>query len=280
MQVTQKLGDGGTVLHWGGHRVELDKVRAAYFRRPLPPEVPQNGMSVSSAHYIREEWSYLLRSIYLELGRKWFSHPNQIILAEDKPKQLRLASDIGFSVPKTVITNSLSSIKSLFMEGDVVAKPLKQALLEESNGEDSKVIFTSTVQSVTDVDEDALRVAPVIFQQKIHKRFDIRVTVVEDKVFPVAIKSQAFEKTKTDWRHSSVIELEHEVYELPSDIAEYCCSIVKKLGLRFGAIDLVMDTSEKIWFLECNPNGQWAWIENRTGLPIASAIVDSMEKIL
>jgi len=29
-------------------------------------------------------------------------------------------------------------------------------------------------------------------------------------------------------------------------------------------------------FLEINPNGQWAWIENETGLPIASAIADAL----
>jgi hypothetical protein len=29
-------------------------------------------------------------------------------------------------------------------------------------------------------------------------------------------------------------------------------------------------------FLEINPNGQWAWIENETGLPIAAAIADAL----
>lgn len=31
--------------------------------------------------------------------------------------------------------------------------------------------------------------------------------------------------------------------------------------------------------LEINPNGQWAWIENQTGLPIASSIVDELMRI-
>ncbi|MGH3800408.1 MAG: hypothetical protein ACRDTD_09805 [Pseudonocardiaceae bacterium] len=29
--------------------------------------------------------------------------------------------------------------------------------------------------------------------------------------------------------------------------------------------------------LECNPNGQWAWIEDETGLPISSALADALE---
>jgi len=51
---------------------------------------------------------------------------------------------------------------------------------------------------------------------------------------------------------------------------------VRLLGLRFAAIDLVLDQTGEYWFLEANPNGQWAWIESRTGLPISSAIVDEL----
>jgi len=268
----------GSVLQFGEEKIELKKIKSAYFRRPLFPDVRYENLSSSSLRYIQEEWNYMLRSIYLELEDKWFSHPNNIVLAEDKPKQLRLAKEIGFSVPETVVTNDVSSVKRLFETGDVIAKPLKQSLLEDDNTL-GKVIFTSTINSLSEIDEDALRIAPVIFQQKLHKKFDIRVTVVENAVFSVIIKSQEFEKTKTDWRHSSVVELEHEVFNLPSDIEEYCRIIVRRLGLRFGAIDLVLDELDRFWFLECNPNGQWAWIENRTGLQIATAIVSSMERI-
>ena len=56
-------------------------------------------------------------------------------------------------------------------------------------------------------------------------------------------------------------------------------ALVDELNLRFGAIDLIRDVNGEYWFLECNPNGQWAWIENRTGLPISAAIVDELEGI-
>jgi len=274
---TQTLGNS-TLLDDDGIRIDLGAIKGAYFRRPLQLDVQSNGFTPSLNRYICEEWNYILRSVYLELGDKWFSHPSKIILAEDKPKQLRLAREIGFSVPETVVTNELESLRSLFLGGDVIAKPLRQSLLEDPTGPGS-VIYTNNITSFCEIDEDALRVAPVIFQRKIEKQFDLRVSVVEDSVFSVAIKSQAFEKTQTDWRHSSVVELEHEVFVIPEKIEEMCRELVKRLGLRFGAIDLVLDKSGEFWFLECNPNGQWAWIENRTGQPIAAAIVDAMENI-
>lgn len=44
-----------------------------------------------------------------------------------------------------------------------------------------------------------------------------------------------------------------------------------------GALDFIV-TDDADWvFLECNPNGQWAWIEEETGLPIAAALADALE---
>jgi glutathione synthase/RimK-type ligase-like ATP-grasp enzyme len=105
------------------------------------------------------------------------------------------------------------------------------------------------------------------------------VTVVGQKTFVVAIHSQDTEETQIDWRKGSNISLEHTVIDLPDDVRSRCISLVERLGLRFGAIDLIRDRSGDFWFLEINPNGQWAWIERRTGLPITAAIVDELEAI-
>jgi len=191
---TQHLG-GATTLQNGNTCIKLSTVRSAYFRRPYPPHVNSDGLSQAYIRYIREEWSYLLRSLYFELGEKWFNHPNSVILAEDKPRQLRLATKVGFSVPETTITNDIDTLKLLFANGDVIAKPLKQSLLEEDRGPGS-VIYTTTINSINEIDVNKLHLAPVIFQRRIEKRFDLRVSIVETNVFAVAINSQKFEKTQ------------------------------------------------------------------------------------
>src|SRR6266851_4864116 len=43
-----------------------------------------------------------------------------------------------------------------------------------------------------------------------------------------------------------------------------------------GALDFLVTPEGKWVFLEINPNGQWAWIEEETGLPIAAAIADAL----
>jgi glutathione synthase/RimK-type ligase-like ATP-grasp enzyme len=49
---------------------------------------------------------------------------------------------------------------------------------------------------------------------------------------------------------------------------------VERLGLCYGAIDMVLTPDGRYVFLEINPNGQYLWIEEAAGLPISDAICD------
>lgn len=111
---------------------------------------------------------------------------------------------------------------------------------------------------------------PCIYQQYIKKKHELRITVVGEEVFAAAVNSQDFEETKIDWRREN---LEFYKTSIPKHIEVKCIEIVKKLGLHFGAIDLILDKDDNYVFLEVNPNGQWAWIESQTELPISEAII-------
>lgn len=188
-----------------------------------------------------------------------------------------MAHNLGFAVPDTLVTNDLRQAQCFLSEGASVAKPLREALLEE-NGK-GRVIFTSRLDELVGADEARIAAAPVIFQREIQKRSDIRATVVGDAVYAAEILSQEHDETMTDWRRGSRPDLPHRLHELPDDLHRKCVRLVQTLGLRFGAVDLILDGDGSYWFLEVNPNGQWAWIENRTGLPLTKAIVDELERI-
>ncbi|MDE0612237.1 MAG: hypothetical protein OXH88_06055 [Gammaproteobacteria bacterium] len=256
-------------------RICTDSISVAYFRRPELPALKETLQDYRE--YARTEWHSFLKTIYDCIGDRWFNHPYAILRAEDKSRQLVLARHFGFHVPETIITNDIKSVQELGGEFALVAKPLKQALVEGENSE--QIIFTSSIEMPTDKDSVSVSICPIIFQRQIPKAIDIRVTVVGKQVFAVAIHSQETEETRIDWRRGSNPELEHEIIQLPKDVAAKCVQIVESQSLRFGAIDLVQDPNGKVWFLECNPNGQWAWIENRTGLPIAATITDEMLKL-
>ena len=259
-------------LEGNGRTVILSDVKAAYYRRPQPPRFPEHRPSV--AEYLQAEWSAVLRTIWNALDGRWLNCPFAILRAEDKPRQLSLAGQSGLRIPATNITNTPKSAVAFSAGHACVVKPLRHALIDE--GEAGKVIFTSRAGRIDQADSAGIEMAPVIFQQEIPKAHDVRVIVVDDQVFATAIHSQDWDETKTDWRKGVRTDLEHRTVALPAVVQNACVSITKALGLRYSAIDLVEDPDGAHWFLEANPNGQWAWIEHRTGAPISSAIVEAL----
>jgi len=53
---------------------------------------------------------------------------------------------------------------------------------------------------------------------------------------------------------------------------------VKRLGLLYAAIDLVVTKARGYTFLEANPVGEYSWIEEYAGLPISDAIADHLAR--
>lgn len=256
--------------------VRGDQITAAYFRRPGAPNSLDSVKDLAEKSYIESEWGSFLKSLYMCLEDVWFSSPTQIFLAEDKPRQLVLAHELGFDIPEVCVTNDWTSVRKLIDQHGAIGKPLREAVLSGGN---ERVMFTHRIDTLSESDAEAIALAPFIVQREILKRYDVRVTVVGTKVFATAIWSQANAETEVDWRQGTRTDLKHERIELEESISQRCIDLVRVLGLRFGAIDFVCDQDGKLWFLEVNPNGQWAWIENLTGYPISRAIVDELEEI-
>ncbi|MEO4017256.1 MvdC/MvdD family ATP grasp protein [Pseudomonas rossensis] len=259
-----------------GRMITGDQITAAYFRRPGAPYVPESVTDAGERAYIAAEWSSFLKSFYARLGGRWLNSPSNIFAAEDKPLQLLMAHELGFKVPTVTVTNDIESARQVAEMGQAIGKPLRQAVL---TGERERVIFTTRLGKLEDDQAQSIALTPFIVQSEIVKKYDVRVTVVGEYVFATAIWSQDHVETEVDWRQGSRPDLRHEKIELPVEIQKQCIALVSGLGLRYGAIDLVCDQQDELWFLEINPNGQWAWIENLTGYPIASAIVDDLLKI-
>ena len=118
----------------------------------------------------------------------------------------------------------------------------------------------------------------MIFQKHIAKEYDIRVIVIGRKVFAIAIKSQDHERTKVDWRLSDCYKIsltQHEI-SLPHEVQCLCVDITKKFRLKYSAIDLVLGKDRSYYFLELNPNGQWAWIEQLGMYGLRDEIIDEL----
>lgn len=251
--------------------INLNSIKSVYFRRPIIPMNYVEGLSSGEFEFILRENNRVLEGIYKILNNSfWVSNVSRIKEAENKIWQLNIAKELCFKIPESLISNCLLSISNFFKNSqDTVVKTLAGGLVEEDEIKNS-VIFTSKVDRLPFKDE--LDGSFVFMQSEIKKKADVRVIVVGNKCFAVTIDSQKNPDSLVDWRRTDK-PLKHTPFELPKEIELKCQKLVSKLGLQFGAIDFILTENDDYFFLEINPNGQWAWIENLTQLPIAQEIV-------
>jgi glutathione synthase/RimK-type ligase-like ATP-grasp enzyme len=53
-------------------------------------------------------------------------------------------------------------------------------------------------------------------------------------------------------------------------------ALMSKLGLVYGAIDLIRTPNNDYVFLEVNPGGEWGMLERDLNYPISEAIADAL----
>lgn len=66
--------------------------------------------------------------------------------------------------------------------------------------------------------------------------------------------------------------------ELPALVREGLIRMHERLGLVFGACDLIRTPEDEWVFLETNPAGEWGWLEANCGVPIAKTLADVLER--
>lgn len=193
--------------------------------------------------------------------------------ASIKEFQLKLAVKVGFDVPNTLVTNNGERSKKFYhqQKGNVVTKTQGSFGILKNGVE--QVMYTTDVNEHDLDDIDSLKPCPMVFQEKIQKALELRVTVVGGLVFTAALDSSRYKSSSTDWRRMSGQTMEDWfVYQLPTEIEEKVLRYTKALNLNYGAIDILLTPDGRYVFLEINPCGEFYWIEKYVGHNICDAI--------
>jgi hypothetical protein len=263
---------GIATLELAGKAVDLAEVVSVWYRRPVPP-VLSPSLSPGRAAWAAAESREALDGLWRTLAARWVNHPDRNRLADSKPEQLRRARRMGFSVPPTVITNDpeqASAFAAMHPDG-VVCKPLSSGRIDLDTG--AHLFFTTKLDAEAIAALDDLGPEPYLFQALVPKRYDVRVTVIGAEALAARIDSQSSVEAEVDWRRGDTASLPHQREPLPDEVAARCVELVRSYSLLFGAIDLAR-TEHGYVFFEINPNGQWAWLEERTELPLRARLAD------
>ncbi|NCB50255.1 MAG: hypothetical protein EOM54_00035 [Clostridia bacterium] len=243
-------------------------MKSIYFRAPVFLRTTGKAYTVEE-QLKRSQWSAFIRNLIVLDKALWINHPVSIYRAENKLYQLKVAKQCGMAVPETYVGNSLP--QNIVPESMYIVKSLDTALFYD----DGKEMFTySTMVSGQELLGAEIKVAPIIIQEYLNTKIDLRVTVIGNRIFPVSITKQG-EALVGDWRRSNKDNLDYIPIELPQIINEQIAMLMQHLDLSFGGIDLAL-VGSTYYFIEVNPTGEWGWLTSSAGIPVDKAIVDCM----
>ncbi|MGI0480680.1 MvdC/MvdD family ATP grasp protein [Geminocystis sp. CENA526] len=259
----------------------LESIKAVWYRKPAPVDVSHFNLDQANLDYIQGEFNQVIDGIYALLHeRLWINNPLTSRLAHRKPLQLKIANELGFITPKTLITNepekALEFAESI--NWDLAIKSLGAICVnsssDEENAELNYGLFTRRVNKEELLTlQNNIAYMPTVFQEYIEKDYELRITVVGEQIFACRIESQKESLSSEDMRFN-ISNLSHKICDLPSEINEKLLAYLKTYNLNFGCFDLAVNKNGEYIFFECNPNGQWLWIEKLTDAPISKAVAN------
>ena len=118
-----------------------------------------------------------------------------------------------------------------------------------------------------------IQLTPVIFQRYVPVLYDLRITIVGDRIFAAELHTQQG-KYQVDVRLNR--NMPCYPHTLPAEVSQKLLNLMERLGLEYGAIDMRLTPDGDYVFLEINPNGSYFYIESATGLPISRTLAQRL----
>lgn len=218
-------------------------------------------------NFVELQSNECVRSILSSMNAAlWVNHPGSARVAEHKLVQLRAAREIGFAIPETLVTNSPAKVEAFRRgcKGNVVFKAFLPMTWRDSSQTDH-FVETTLVPPRMALDPDAILLCPAIYQREVRKQYELRVTVMGNDAVALKLESQAREYT-VDWRIAEALgKVPSQIVDLDAALRDKCIRVCRRLGLQFGAIDIIVDAAGDPIFVEVNQAGNFLFLDDARG---------------
>lgn len=267
-----------------GSQVDISNISGVYCRYALELS-PSGGSSDPVANYRDAESLGALRGILLSIpADRWMNFPWYENAADGKIQPIRIAKQLGFSVPAFIVTNDLAQLDLWRIDhGDnLIIKPITDTSIAQQRGRFVNVPDYSAFSApyTARFERRALNPynvdsTPFLIQKMIEKVHERRVVVIDDAIYA----------TQTSVETSSPLDIRlkgdriETVSSLSDKDQQAVIALRNRLNLRFMTIDFAVDVDGVSWLLDVNPSGNWLWQEQQLSLGICSHIVSSLLEI-
>lgn len=263
-------------LEYGDRSFNTEQVQAVWLRRIWKPELSKELAPKFHTTCTRESIA-VLDGFWDSLRKAcWVDDLQRVKAAENKLRQLRVAAEVGLTIPQTLITNDPKQAREFFQQvkGKMVAKLLKP--LSYSMAGSSFFMYTSAVKEEDLMNAETLRYCPMVFQEQIPKQQELRAVYVNGNLFVGALDASGYAASTQDWRLAKQDNCRWKTYQLSDEIIRRLDEFMRRFGLTFGAFDFIVTPSGEHVFLEINPTGEWGMLEQDLNYPISDAIADAL----
>ncbi|MFX0185468.1 MAG: MvdC/MvdD family ATP grasp protein [Candidatus Hodarchaeota archaeon] len=253
--------------------IDLSDISCVWYRRKLWVQ-PLNLIRPDQRRFVAGEITNLIEGLVADPHILWVNPMDAVSIAERKVFQIRLAQQLGFAIPRSLISNEPDRLRNFYEEnnGKVICKPIFHGLFVSEN--ERAAVYTHRIDYDALINDVQLRACPTYLQEEIPKGSDIRATFIGDDLFSVEIYSKR--SKPLDWRRLKE-PLAYRSYDLSKEVENLCRLMLNEMRLTFGAFDFVKTAEGDLYFLEVNPTGEWAWLEKEMGFPMRDAFIKLFE---
>ncbi|MCP3960422.1 MAG: hypothetical protein GY719_21465 [bacterium] len=250
-------------LRWAisGPDLELDgePFDVVWYRRPVNPVLPEDLLHPGDRHIAQRACSAFYRSLWEVIAPDafWVNPLTSIYRANSKPAQLAEALRSGLRVSPTLCSNDPDEIRRFLgeYEGETIYKSYMPTQWKSDDG--IAQVFTTTITEDDLPDDDILQISSGIYQRRIPKEHELRVTYLGD--FPVVGKLAA--DAEVDSRSPFGSSRFQVAEPLPEEVDRGCRELMRRLNIVFGCFDLIVTPEGEHFFVEVNEMGQFLFVE-------------------
>ena len=265
-----------------GLKIEISSINLIWYRRftflesdsILKSLINAQQLEINTALFMYTEYKQLLLGLlHLLKNIPTINGIDLFYSGNYKVSNFSKAVEFGFNIPSSIVSNDISKIKEFgnTHTWNIILKTFFTVTYQKDDIE-----FYVPVKKINYIDihnsQESIKTFPIYLQQYIEKEYELRIVVIGKEIFPFAIYSQDEESAKIDFRINDLSKLKHELVEIPNSLTNSILKYIDFYKIDIGSFDIVYTPDNIYYFLECNLDGEWFWLEQITGINLTDKI--------
>lgn len=248
-----------TLLSKENGEIKLDTISAIWYRRgEMHFQIPnlnfiknadlaqQVFKHLMNENKILEDYLHYLLYDIPHVGTYELRGVNKLIVLDQARK-------LGIEIPETYI---VSEKRTLENSEKLITKCISEVFTPVTK-EGKFITYTEAISNKIRTNT----FFPSLFQTLVEKEVDVRIFILHDKVYSMAIRSQEHPQTKIDFRkYLTLNPNRYFPFKLPTDLKHKLIKLMQTIKLETASVDMIMTKDNRFIFLEANPIGQFSMV--------------------